>query len=364
MDRLVRAELRQLYLCCRLVVEISEAGPEGGGKGRFVREWGRGPLYPYLHQHELGEVGSGPGVGVSIEQAKCDLHLEFDGGQRRVDQPGRQRERTLSATRGTKDCLRTKATVVTVRRADFSGNECLSGLTAATAVKSVEEARRQGDNAAECRGARSWEAFPAAAPGRTGGSLEGSLKAVRLPQFLEGDGDLLALDLYWGQRIGVQGRGGVGLVGLVAVAVWVVARDVDLLLGVEGVLKLRAVEELVSHGDEGEEGEFTWGPVLLLASMQQEPKPRVREDKYCPLKCRRGKMSVFVFGTPAALGSFDLMSRLRVKRQGKTKCWGRSTYLTEAMGRLCALVRAQLVRAQHADAAPGAVDNDVSVSGK
>ncbi|KAF9801399.1 hypothetical protein IEO21_10126 [Rhodonia placenta] len=30
-------------------------------------------------------------------------------------------------------------------------------------------------------------------------------------------------------------------------------------------------------------------------------------------------------------------------------------------GRLCALVRAQLVRAQHADAAPGAVDNDLSV---
>ncbi|OSX63345.1 hypothetical protein POSPLADRAFT_1139941, partial [Postia placenta MAD-698-R-SB12] len=38
--------------------------------------------------------------------------------------------------------------------------------------------------------------------------------------------------------------------------------------------------------------------------------------------------------------------------------------LTEAMGRLCALVRAQLVRAQHADAAPGAVDNDASISGR
>ncbi|EED84118.1 predicted protein [Postia placenta Mad-698-R] len=33
-------------------------------------------------------------------------------------------------------------------------------------------------------------------------------------------------------------------------------------------------------------------------------------------------------------------------------------------GRLCTLVRAQLVCAQHADAAPGAVDNDVSVSGR
>ncbi|EED81572.1 predicted protein [Postia placenta Mad-698-R] len=33
-------------------------------------------------------------------------------------------------------------------------------------------------------------------------------------------------------------------------------------------------------------------------------------------------------------------------------------------GRLCALVRAQLVRAQHADAALGAVDNDASISGR
>ncbi|EED85789.1 predicted protein [Postia placenta Mad-698-R] len=190
-----------LYLCCCLIVEISEAGPEGGGKGRFVCEWGRGPLHSYLHRHELGEVGSGPGAGVSIEQAKCNLHLEFDGGQRRVDQPGRQRERTLLATRGMKDCLQTKATIVTVHWANFTRNECSSGLAAATAVKTIEEARRRGDvgqglelrrglrttswpkNAAECRGARSWEAFPATAPGRAGGSLEGSLKAVRLPQF-------------------------------------------------------------------------------------------------------------------------------------------------------------------------------------
>ncbi|OSX56922.1 hypothetical protein POSPLADRAFT_1158112, partial [Postia placenta MAD-698-R-SB12] len=58
-------------------------------------------------------------------------------------------------------------------------------------------------------------------------------------------------------------------------ALWVVTRDVDLILGVEGVLKSRAVEEFVSHVDGGRKG-----------SMQQEPKPRVREDKYRPLKCR------------------------------------------------------------------------------
>ncbi|KAF9797366.1 hypothetical protein IEO21_10881 [Rhodonia placenta] len=36
-------------------------------------------------------------------------------------------------------------------------------------------------------------------------------------------------------------------------------------------------------------------------------------------------------------------------------------YTGEDKGRLCTLVCAQLVRAQHADAAPGAVDNDLSV---
>ncbi|KAF9803465.1 hypothetical protein IEO21_09684 [Rhodonia placenta] len=51
-----------------------------------------------------------------------------------------------------------------------------------------------------------------------------------------------------------------------SVALWVVAGDVDLLLGVKCMLKSRAVKEFVSHGDGGKEG-----------SMQQEPKPRVRE---------------------------------------------------------------------------------------
>ncbi|KAF9810173.1 hypothetical protein IEO21_07104 [Rhodonia placenta] len=38
-----------------------------------------------------------------------------------------------------------------------------------------------------------------------------------------------------------------------------------------------------------------------------------------------------------------------------------SLYTGEDKGRLCALVHAQLVHAQHADVAPGAVDNDLSV---
>ncbi|EED79752.1 predicted protein [Postia placenta Mad-698-R] len=88
-----------------------------------------------------------------------------------------------------------------------------------------------------------------------------------------------------------------------------------------------------------------------------------------------------------ARGSFDLMSQLGVKQQGQTntKAGGVQLGLTEAMGqevetevpraaeaslytgedkgRLCTLVRAQLVHAQHADAAPEAVDKEMSVSG-
>ncbi|OSX61474.1 hypothetical protein POSPLADRAFT_1145007 [Postia placenta MAD-698-R-SB12] len=114
----------------------------------------------------------------------------------------------------------------------------------------------------------------------------------------------------------------------VSAALWVVTRDVDLILGVEGVLKSRAVEEFVSHVDGGRKG-----------SMQQEPKPRLWEFR----------PNVATWGR--ATGE-------------NLKAGGVRLVLTEAMGRLCALVRAQLVRAQHADAAPGAVDSDASISGK
>ncbi|OSX56026.1 hypothetical protein POSPLADRAFT_1161403, partial [Postia placenta MAD-698-R-SB12] len=66
-----------------------------------------------------------------------------------------------------------------------------------------------------------------------------------------------------------------------------------------------------------------------------------------------------------SLGSFDLMSRLE-GQEVKTevpRTAEAGLYTWGDKGRLCALVRAQLVRAQHADAAPGAVDNDMSISG-
>ncbi|EED81351.1 predicted protein [Postia placenta Mad-698-R] len=137
-----------LYLCRCLVIEISEAGPEGGGKGRFVCEWGRGPLHTHLHRCELGKVGSGPGAGISIEQAESDLHLKLDGGQQCVDQPGT----TLSALGGTEDAAGAEAAVVALHWSDYEGSEYTSGLTAVTAVKALEEARRRGHAQALAQG--------------------------------------------------------------------------------------------------------------------------------------------------------------------------------------------------------------------
>ncbi|OSX56797.1 hypothetical protein POSPLADRAFT_1103779, partial [Postia placenta MAD-698-R-SB12] len=48
-DRLVRTELHQLYLCCHLVVEITESSLEGGSEGYFVLKRGHDPLDTHLH---------------------------------------------------------------------------------------------------------------------------------------------------------------------------------------------------------------------------------------------------------------------------------------------------------------------------
>ncbi|OSX57423.1 hypothetical protein POSPLADRAFT_1156967, partial [Postia placenta MAD-698-R-SB12] len=119
----------------------------------------------------------------------------------------------------------------------------------------------------------------------------------------------------------------------------------------------------------------------LLSGSSQETSTCSWVSKVCSSREQSKNLSATVMGGGrGALGSFDLMSRLRVERQEKTKSWGRSTYLTKAMGqevktevpraaeagldtwgdkgRLCVLVCAQLVRAQHADAAPGASESE------
>ncbi|KAF9803678.1 hypothetical protein IEO21_09593 [Rhodonia placenta] len=98
--------------------------------------------------------------------------------------------------------------------------------------------------------------------------------------------------------------------------------DVEEVLGVEGVNKA-----LTRSHDGGKEGE--------------EPNPHVRKDKHRPLKCRgvhhptyrKCESECGFRGTLAAVRSFDLMLRLRVKRQGKPNksAGGVQLGLTKAM---------------------------------
>ncbi|OSX57481.1 hypothetical protein POSPLADRAFT_1156597, partial [Postia placenta MAD-698-R-SB12] len=193
------------------------------------------------------------------------------------------------------------------------------------------------------------------APGRAGGSLEGSLKAVlgnagawrgrsgwdgsdvarcrsrgaSVPE-CRAAGVLDPSDWYEVPFVNSDGPWSAIRARLpitdeerrsVFAALWVVTRDVDLILGVEGVLKSRAVEEFVSHVDGGRKGgcacyERLGVRLVLTEAMGQEVKTEVPRAAEAGLYTWRDK------------------------------------------GRLCALVRAQLVCAQHADAAPGAGESE------
>ncbi|OSX61461.1 hypothetical protein POSPLADRAFT_1144611 [Postia placenta MAD-698-R-SB12] len=101
-------------------------------------------------------------MSIAIKKAQSNLHLELNGCQHRVDQPFFHHiiggvgvlvppspegtlGRTLPAMRGTEDCPRAKATIVTVHQANFKRSKCLSSLAAAMVVEATEEVGRWGD---------------------------------------------------------------------------------------------------------------------------------------------------------------------------------------------------------------------------
>ncbi|EED80963.1 predicted protein [Postia placenta Mad-698-R] len=247
---------------------------------------------------------------------------------------GRLREKTLSAPGGTEDTAGAKAAVVALRWSDFKRSECSSGLSAESAVKAPEKVRQEGYI-------------------RQGLLMQGrALSAQALAQGLEGH--LLVLDRRQFERGGSWGRQGEsaarrikmrGCFGVQAArvifldrsgcpiwarlllamiedslrAVWDV--DVDEILGVECVdLALTS-----SHDGWGEDGESIVG-VHTTRPVGKEIKGQEVETEV-PRAAEAGLYT-----------------------------WGDK-------GGLCVLVRAQLVRAQHANTAPGAVDNDTSISG-
>ncbi|KAF9810048.1 hypothetical protein IEO21_07130 [Rhodonia placenta] len=121
-----------------------------------------------------------------------------------------------------------------------------------------------------------------------------------------------------------------------------------------------------------------WGAARIATLGARKYYISFTDDKtrYSALYLLRLKSEAF-----DAFKAFEAWCRdLGSSDRGKPKSWGRPTDSHRSdgergsnlrlgtskcisQGRLCALVRAQLVRAQHADAAPGAVDNDASVSG-
>ncbi|EED84940.1 predicted protein [Postia placenta Mad-698-R] len=168
---------------------------------------------------------------------------------------GRSRERTLSAAGGTEDGAGVEAAVVSLRWSDFEGSECASGLTAATAVKALEEAQRRGHAQALVQ------------------DLEGDLLALDLDRRQFGEALVILLD---------RSRRAIGTWLLLAAEDesrrTVSEVDVEEVLGVEGVNKA------LTHSHDGrEEGECIVG-VRTTRPLGEETR-----------------------------GSFDLMSRLEVE---------------------------------------------------
>ncbi|OSX64463.1 hypothetical protein POSPLADRAFT_1137618 [Postia placenta MAD-698-R-SB12] len=259
-------------------------------------------------------------------------HIEVGGGASGSLCQGRSWWETLSAPGGTEDAAGAEAAVVALRWSNFERSECSSGLSAESAVKAPEKVRRGvwreissyltgfgnslgkagagGDRARVLRG---------------GSRCKGASRTERMLH----SSDCLVAGVIFCDRLGCP----VGARLLLATvddslrAVW----DVD----VDEVLRVECVNLALagSHVGWGEEGE--------------EPSPHIRNDKHRPLKCSGGDVC--------------MLSMYRRGQEVETeipRAAEASLYTWGDKGRLCALVRAQLVHAQHADAAPGAGESE------
>ncbi|KAF9798053.1 hypothetical protein IEO21_10801 [Rhodonia placenta] len=176
------SELSELYLCGGGVVEIAEAGFECCEESCFVGKRGRGSWDLDLDGSKLGEDRGGPGPSIAVKETKGDLDLQLNGGEGRVDRPRSGRRSfniSLSGSVAREDIIGgggnggrpgAEAVVVAVRRADFEGSACASGLAVETAARAPRLLLHSH-----------------------------SLQTLALMQGLQGDRDLLLLDLYWRQ---------------------------------------------------------------------------------------------------------------------------------------------------------------------
>ncbi|EED83402.1 predicted protein [Postia placenta Mad-698-R] len=256
--------------------------------GRLLRQQrGHRSLDPDLDGGKLGEDGGSPSSCISIKKTEGNLDFQLEEREGRVDCPVDEQLRDeavafdhrLPVISEQEDRRSFSVSLLgTAAGEDIIGDEGDEGLPAdggnccdcppgGLREERVLERPRSGDGG--------WEMRVPGEAGRDGARVTWQDVDLEVPvyqtPFIGSDGPWSAIRA----RLPITDEER----SSVSAAVWVVTRDVDLLLGVEGVLKSRAVEEFVSHGDGGRKG-----------SMQQEPKPHVREDKYRPLKCRYRKV--------------------------------------------------------------------------
>ncbi|OSX58185.1 hypothetical protein POSPLADRAFT_1154420, partial [Postia placenta MAD-698-R-SB12] len=252
---------------------------------------------------------------------------------------GRLRGTTLSALGGTEDVAGAEAAVVAFRRLNFERSECSSGLSAESAVKAPEKVRwgghvRQGLLTwGRALSARRAEQDPRT---RTPRLLlhSHSPQAQALAQDLEGD--LLALDR--DRRRQFEGDGS-----------W----------GKQGENAARQIETRGCCGDRGarvillDRSGCPIGARLLLATIEDSLRAvwDVDVDEVLGVEC----VDLALAGSHDGWGEDGKVRGQEVETEVPRAA---EAGLYTGDGRLCALVRAQLVCAQHADAAPGAGESE------
>ncbi|KAF9800262.1 hypothetical protein IEO21_10401 [Rhodonia placenta] len=139
-----RGELGELYLCGGGVIEIAEVGFEGREKGRFISKWGLCSLDLNLDGHKLGKDRVAQNEQLQDETVALDDCFSVVLKREEVFQClliGRRCWKEHYRWGGMENGPGAEAVVVAVRRADFGGSECASGLAAATTIQALKEAR-------------------------------------------------------------------------------------------------------------------------------------------------------------------------------------------------------------------------------
>ncbi|EED83537.1 predicted protein [Postia placenta Mad-698-R] len=238
-------------------------------------------------------------------------------------------EKTLSASGGMEDTAGVEAAVVALRWSNFKRSECSSSLSAELAVKAPKKVRVWREISSRL----TWIGDDSLRKSGAGGDRAKMLRGGSRRKGAAGAEWVLSLSDCLVARLILRDQSGCPIWARLLLAtvesrlraVWEV--DVDEILRVECVnLALTG-----SHDGWGKDGE--------------EPKPRIHEDKYRPLKCSVGNVCTlstyrnvpYGCAPPDLWGSKGQEVETEVPRAAEA-----GLYTGEDKGRLCALDRVQL----------------------